>query len=149
MWESSGRETMLTSNLLSRALDQWAREGGGFTVEDAQLAAEVEAAAAAALGGLVPDEHSRDLERYRNKGCHMMKAGCVSFFLELMRNISSLGVNLSLPPTSEEALGDTCPGGQCGSCAVVGNAWHLLGSRLGTAPVTFTICFRDKLPWMS
>ena len=74
VWESSGRETMLTSNLLSRALDQWAREGGGFTVEDAQLAAEVEAAAAAALGGLVPDEHSRDLERYRNKGCHRLGA---------------------------------------------------------------------------
>jgi len=32
-------------------------------------------------------------DRYRDKGCHMQKAGCPSYFLELVRNMSIRGVH--------------------------------------------------------
>ena len=61
----------------------------------------------------------------------MLKVGCGSFWLETMRNMSVLGLVPRLPASSAEALEGPCSGGRCGTCAVVGNAWHLLGARFG------------------
>ena len=136
MWQGGGLEPLLTAAQLKLRRDQWAEHGGAYSAADAEVAA---AAVDYVLkqtekGNGDDDSYRRDIMRYRAKGCHMIKAGCSSYLVELIHNMSTQhGVELPLPTSSAEALGDLCPGGQCGSCAVVGNAWHLLGSGLGAS----------------
>ena len=134
VWRGGLQETVLTAPQLLSALRQELDGGGGFSAADGGAAAALQAAAeadAARRGRAVADAERRDFERYRARGCHMLKVGCGSFWLETMRNMSVLGLVPRLPASSAEALEGPCSGGRCGTCAVVGNAWHLLGARFG------------------
>jgi hypothetical protein len=62
-------------------------------------------------------------------GCHMARPGCLDYLAVLLRSAPLP----SRMPREEEAWHQQvgCPGGRCGACALVGNAWHLLGADLG------------------
>jgi hypothetical protein len=62
-------------------------------------------------------------------GCHMLRPGCLDYLSVLLRLPS---LRFHLPARSADWHGMLgCPEGQCGACALVGNAWHLLGADHG------------------
>jgi hypothetical protein len=62
-------------------------------------------------------------------GCHMARPGCLDYLAVLLR---STPLPRRMPRREADwhrQLG--CWEGRCGACALVGNAWHLLGADLG------------------
>eukprot|EP00960_Hanusia_phi_P067366 766612-Hanusia_phi.AAC.4 len=68
--------------------------------------------------------------RYRIEGCHVSKPGCLDFLVELLDTLPDAD-HVAFPSQADGVLRWKCGAGKCQSCAVVGNAWHLLGSSLG------------------
>ena len=62
-------------------------------------------------------------------GCHMQRPGCLDYLSVVLR---SPPLRHSVPERDTDWLSRLgCQGGRCGSCALVGNGWHLLGADLG------------------
>ncbi|EKX33611.1 hypothetical protein GUITHDRAFT_147787 [Guillardia theta CCMP2712] len=67
---------------------------------------------------------------YRMEGCHVSKPRCLDFLVELLDILDQHNLT-KFPKQAESVLRWKCGAEKCGTCAVVGNAWHLVGSSFG------------------
>ena len=64
------------------------------------------------------------------EGCHVSKPRCLDFLVELLDILDQHNLT-RFPKQAESVLRWKCGAEKCGTCAVVGNAWHLVGSSFG------------------